>query len=110
MKPKRCRQKIANALLLLMFGLPFRPSLMAQGTEFNYQGRLSDGRGPVNGSYDLMFSLFNAPSNGIQVAGPVFQTAVAISAGVFSVPVDFGANVFDGSSYWLRVGVRTNGT
>jgi hypothetical protein len=32
------------------------------GTAFTYQGRLTDGGTPANGTYDLRFRLFNAPS------------------------------------------------
>ena len=55
----------------------------AQGTAFTYQGRLSNGNSPANGSYDLTFSLFNAPSGGSAVAGPVPTNAVAVSNGLF---------------------------
>ena len=36
----------------------------AQGTAFTYSGQLSDGNGPVTGSYDLMFTLYGASSGG----------------------------------------------
>jgi hypothetical protein len=37
-----------------------------------------------------------------------FVPAVAISNGLFTIPLDFG-NVFDGTVYWLQISVRTNG-
>ena len=81
----------------------------AQGTAFTYQGRLSNGNSPANGSYDLTFALFNVSSGGSAVAGPVATNAVAVSNGLFAVGIDFGSGVFNGTAYWLEIGVRTNG-
>lgn len=84
-------------------------SVLAQGTAFTYQGRLSDTGQTANGSYDLTFALFNVSNNGSAVAGPITKSAVAVSNGLFTVTLDFGANVFTGDARWLQVGVRTNG-
>ncbi len=81
----------------------------AQGTAFTYQGRLNNGNGPANGSYDLTFTLYNVVSGGSAVAGPLATNAVAVSNGLFTVDVDFGAGIFNGTAYWLEIGVRTNG-
>ena len=43
------------------------------------------------------------------MAGPLTNAAVTTIGGLFTVVLDFGATVFDGTSYWLEVGVRTNG-
>ena len=80
------------------------------GTAFSYQGRLNDGAGVANGSYDFRFSLFNQGSGGIQVGGNITNSAVVVSNGLFNVTLDFGASAFNGSARWLAVGVRTNGT
>jgi hypothetical protein len=80
----------------------------AQGTAFTYQGRLNDGANPANGSYDLTFSLFNASTGGSQVGSTLTNTAVGVADGLFAVTLDFGA-VFNGTAYWLQIGVRTNG-
>jgi hypothetical protein len=84
-------------------------SAHAQGTAFMYQGRLNDGTNPADGSYDLTFSLFNASTGGSSLAGPVTNTAVAVSNGLLTTMVDFGARVFTGGSNWLNIGVRSNG-
>ena len=81
----------------------------AQGTAFTYQGRLNNSNSPVNGRYDLTFVLFNAPSGGSAVAGPVATNGVAVSNGLFAVEIDFGSGIFNGTAYWLENGVRTNG-
>ena len=84
-------------------------SLLAQGTAFTYQGRLNDGGAPANGSYDVQFMLYDASAGGSQ-AGPVLTNgATAVSNGLFTVTLDFGAGVFTGSNYWLDIAVRTNG-
>jgi hypothetical protein len=80
----------------------------AQGTAFTYQGRLDDGGSPASGLYDLSFSLYDAPSEGIQQGNPLIQFATAISNGLFTVVLDFGPQ-FPGAGRWLELGVRTNG-
>ena len=81
----------------------------AQGTAFTYQGRLNNGDGPVNGSYDLTFTLFVTNSSGVAIAGPVTNSAAAVSNGLFTATIDFGPGVFTGTSNWLEIAVRTNG-
>jgi len=82
--------------------------LHAQGTAFTYQGQLLDGGSPATGNYDLKLTLFNAVTNGSSVAGPVTNTAVSVTNGLFTTTIDFGT-AFDGNLYWLRIQVRTNG-
>ncbi|MDR3458867.1 MAG: hypothetical protein P4N60_15565 [Verrucomicrobiae bacterium] len=82
----------------------------AQGTAFTYQGRLNSGGGPANGGHDLVFAVYdtNAPAGNL-VARPVTNSAVAVSNGLFTVTLDFGAGVFTGNPRWLEIAVRTNG-
>jgi hypothetical protein len=79
----------------------------AQTTSFTYQGELNNGSAPANGSYDLRFSLYDAATNGDQLAA-LINTAVKVSNGLFTTAVDFG-NAFNGSNYWLDIAVSTNG-
>jgi hypothetical protein len=82
----------------------------AQGTAFTYQGRLNDGGAPATGTYDLQFALFSVSSGGSAVAGPVTNSGVAVSNGLFSVVLDFGSLPFStGAQRWLELGARTNG-
>src|SRR5271169_4542084 len=83
-------------------------TMFAQGTAFTYQGQLDSSGGPVNGNYDLTFALYDAGTNGNLVSGPLTNSAVAVTNGLFTVALDFGAN-FPGSARWLQIGVRTNG-
>jgi hypothetical protein len=80
------------AVLILTQGVWARPSLgpaAAPGpsaTTVNYQGRLADSGGnPLDGSYGMSFSLWDAASGGSLVWGPESHVAVPVSEGLFSV-------------------------
>ena len=92
-------------LLLVVAAL----KVSAQGTAFNYQGRLNDAGSPANGTYDFRFAIYDAVTNGNSDAFPITNSAVAVSSGQFGVTLDFGAGVFTGNNYWLDIGVHTNG-
>src|SRR5688572_14114801 len=82
---------------------------MAQATAFTYQGRLNDGSSSAGGTYDLQFTIYDSTNNpGVIVAGPITNSAVGVSNGLFTVRLDFGAAVFDGADRWLEIGVRSN--
>ena len=113
MKTKSTFIKWAPLLLLLStfttFYVAQLSNVYAQGTAFTYQGRLNGGGSPANGSYDLTFSLFNVSTGGSPVAGPLTQAGVGVTNGLFTVLLDYGSGVFNGTAYWLEIGVRTNG-
>jgi hypothetical protein len=55
-------------------------------TTVNYQGRLADHSGnPLNGTYGMTFSLWDAATAGNLVWGPESHAAVPVSQGLFSV-------------------------
>ena len=81
----------------------------AQGTAFTYQGRLTAGGNVAQGIYDLRFAIYDAQSGGNAVGGPLTNSAVSVSNGLFTVALDFGVGIFAGESRWLAIGVRTNG-
>ncbi|HVM48587.1 MAG TPA: tail fiber domain-containing protein [Candidatus Acidoferrum sp.] len=82
----------------------------AQGTAFTYQGFLQDGGQPANGIYDLTFAVFAATNGGSAVAGPITNSAVGVTNGMFIVALDFGAGPFSlGAPRWLEIAARTNG-
>lgn len=93
--------------LLLATGLQ---QSFAQTTAFTYQGRLSDGVGAANGTYDFEFVVFAAATGGTPVAGPAGLSGVTVSNGFFTVTLDFGVGIFTGAERWLELGVRTNGS
>lgn len=79
------------------------------GSSFTYQGRLMVGSSGANGRYDLQFALYDAVTNGAQIGGALNQSAIAVSDGLFTVNLDFGAGAFNGAARWLELSVRTNG-
>jgi len=80
-------------------------ALVSLGTSFTFQGRLTDAGVPANGVYDLNFYLYDALAGGSQV-GPVQTTGdVTVSAGLFTVTLNFG-DVFHGAQYYLDIQVR----
>lgn len=81
----------------------------AQGTSFNYQGRLNDNGAPASGSYDLQFTVYGSATEGTPLPGIFATNGVAVSNGLFTVMLDFGASVFTGAQRWLEVEVKTNG-
>lgn len=80
----------------------------AMDTAFTYQGRLHVGGDPADGAYDLRFELYDDadPDVGRMVAHTLEAQNVHILGGYFTADLDFGADVFDGSSRWLQVSVR----
>src|SRR6266496_3886448 len=82
--------------------------IFAQGTAFTYNGRLTDSGSPANGNYDLAFSVFDADSGPTQVGSTLTNSATAVSNGLFTATLDFGAGVFTGANRWLEMSVRTN--
>src|SRR5438093_2889246 len=96
----------ASALALLLAAT----SAFAQASSFNYQGRLTDGGTAANGNYDLQFALFDSLSSGAQVGSTQTINTVAVSNGVFTVSLDFGANSFPGASRFLEVSARPSGS
>jgi hypothetical protein len=99
---------LQNLFLVLAIWLA-APLLHAQGTAFTYQGQLQNNGSPASGSYDLTFTLFGSSTNGVAIAGPVTNSATAVSNGLFTTTIDFGSGVFTGGSNWLEIAVRTNG-
>jgi hypothetical protein len=81
----------------------------AQTTSFTYQGRLTDGGTAANGNYDLQFALFDSLSGGAQVGSTQTLNTVAVSNGVFTVSLDFGASAFTGASRFLEISARPTG-
>src|SRR5437879_1366987 len=105
--------------LRLLFKYPFillvvvlamgASATLAQTTSFIYQGRLTDGGTAANGNYDLQFALWDSLSGGAQVGSTQSVNTVAVSNGVFTVSLDFGANAFTGTSRFLEISARPTG-
>src|ERR1022692_3632404 len=96
------------ALLVLLSTINSHLSTFAQGTAFTYQGRLNDGASPANGNYDLRLIVYDNSVGGSQQGPILTNSATAVSNGLFTATLDFGA-IFPGGARWLEVAVRTNG-
>jgi hypothetical protein len=81
-------------------------------TAFTYQGKLTDAGNPANGNYELEFKLYDEPNvgTGTQQGATLQRDPVTASAGVFTVTLDFGSNVFSGADRYLEIGVRPDGS
>jgi len=75
------------------------------GTNFPYQGRLTDGGAPANGEFDIQVLLFNAAVGGTQQGATDTFNNVSVANGVFTVNLDFGAQ-FDSEERWIEIRVR----
>src|SRR5262245_32551162 len=77
--------------------------LVAQSSAFTYQGRLVQGSSAANGLYEMNFALYEAATNGHIVGAPVAVAPVAVSNGLFTATLDFGASAFMGAKRWLQI-------
>src|SRR5512143_3879163 len=69
-------------------------------TAISYQGRLTQNGAPVNTTCDFDFRLFDDAGAGLQIGGDVTAT-FAVSGGLFTAPLNFGATAFNGQARWL---------
>ena len=83
--------------------------VLAQGTAFTYQGHLNSSGNSTSGSYDFRFKLFVDAFGNTQAGTTVLTSGIPVTNGLFTAVIDFGSGIFNGTSYWLEVGVRTNG-
>ena len=93
---------------LMFVSLMFCQSNFSQSTEFSYQGSLKNGATPASGNHDFEFALFDTVSGGTQLGSTVSVTNVAVTNGVFSVQLNFGAN-FPGANRFLEIRVKQSG-
>jgi endosialidase-like protein len=77
-------------------------------TAFTYQGSLSDNGSPANGEYNIDISLWDALAGGNQIGSEIMYNGLAVSDGLLTVELDFGASAFDNTSRWIEISV--NGT
>jgi hypothetical protein len=106
------KQNMKSKLLNLIAALAFSAGIVTAaplGTAFTYQGRLNTGGNPAQGTYDLRFTIYDLDSGGSLVAGPITNSPVTVSNGLFTSTLDFGPGIFTGDARWLEIGVRTNG-
>ncbi len=76
------------------------------GSEFTYQGELKQAGTSASGSFDFEFGLFDSPDGGVSLVAPIQYEDVTVADGIFTLELDFGSEVFDGTQLWIGVGVR----
>ena len=83
-------------------------TLLAQGaTAFTYQGLLRNSGTNVTGTNGLIFTLYSSATGGSQIGTPI-TNSVAVTNGLFTVNLDFGAGAFNGSARWLDIAVSNS--
>ena len=97
---------LLRPMLAALCFLAAAASAFAQGSAFTYQGKLTDGGSAPTGAYDFRLILYNADAGGSQVGTTLTADDVAVTAGAFTVVLDFGPNIFDGQARWLELAVR----
>jgi hypothetical protein len=107
--PKRKHVLQRQILMAFLFLLVGSARASAQTTSFTYQGELTEGGNPADGTYDFQFSLFDSVSDGTQIGAMVARNATSVSGGVFTVQLDFGTTAFPGANRFLEIAVRPNG-
>ncbi len=100
------KNKIKIILTALFIFMSAQIAVRAQTTAFTYQGRLTDSAMQTNGTYDLSFALYDAPTDGNQIGTSITRPAVNVSNGIFTVSFDFGANAFPGADRYLQIAVK----
>src|SRR5262245_58138219 len=104
----RFRTFLSMVVVCLTFGMnPVRSTaqvkttLQVQSTTFTYQGRLTNNAIPANGSYDMIFTLYDTATTGTgsPQGSPAANVVnpVQVSGGIFTVQLDFGAAAFTGA-------------
>ena len=79
-------------------------SIQAQSSAFTYQGKLTDASFAANGQYDFQFSLYDSGGT-LLAAGTIGD--VQVTAGIFTVNLDFGPSLFvSNTASSLEIGVR----
>lgn len=92
---------------LVLSALVAGPAVSAPlGTAFTYQGSLESGGSAASGAYDFEFRLYDASAGGSQIGVTQTIDDLAISGGLFTVQLDFGAPAFAGQARWLQIGLR----
>lgn len=76
-----------------------------------YQGRLSNSGAAASGNYDLQFTIYDSLTGGAAQSATVTKENVAVTNGVFTVPLDFASTLAgNNKARYLEIGVRASGT
>ncbi len=101
--------RMLSICLSVFVGVCFFPVRSAESMDsaFSYQGNLSVSDRPAEGNFDFRFILYGSEIGGSQVGPILYGDDIEVSGGLFSLYLNFGDEVFDGSQRWLEVAVRS---
>ena len=72
-----------KVFLMIALTVLFPALAAAQGTAFNFQGRLNDGAYPANGNFKMQLKLYDSLSGGTQISEGVLRPNVTVINGIF---------------------------
>ena len=80
------------------------PAALPNG--FSYQGYLTDGGVPANGSYDFQFRYFDAAGAGSQIGSAIAVNDLAVAQGLFTTILSWPTSQYFGQTLYLQISVR----
>ncbi len=89
---------------LLIFTVHLSIALGQGATAFTYQGNLQNNGTNVTGATGMIFALYDFGLGGTPIT-PAITNDVAVSNGLFTVTLDFGAGAFNGQACWLDIAI-----
>ena len=100
-------RQVSNAIVVISIAICLCATVVfAQTAAFTYQGRLSESGAVADGLYDLQFRLFDAPAGGTQQGPTLTLDDVPVTAGIFTVTLNFGSVIFSGADRFMEIEVR----
>ena len=94
-----------SALTLALAALATSAAPAGSTEAFTYQAQLRQAGELANGTYDLQFTLWNAPVDGAQIGAALEWLGASLTDGMLTVDLDFGPGVFDGADRWLEIAI-----
>ena len=95
--------------LLILCPIIFCSAIFAQTTAFTYQGKLTNNGTPATGSYEMRFTLYDAPSGGFEIGTPKTIPNIVVTNGIFTVVITTGDWSFDQNERYMEIAVRPQG-
>jgi hypothetical protein len=96
-----------SAAALLLAAMPTLPAFAQVGSDFTYQGKLELSGDLVNGTADFQFRLFGSSGGGSQIGSTQNVNNVNLIDGLFTLPLNFGSDAFNGAERYLEIAVRS---
>jgi hypothetical protein len=95
---------LLTSALAVLLGMHLDQAIAATG--FTYRGALAERGQPAEGNFGFRLALYDAAQGGRRLGNEVTLHNVAVKAGAFEAPVDFGADVAGYDKLYLAVEVQ----